>query len=95
MALDTISSENGKHKEVCDKCYSEILSHMGPIRKLNKESFQVEEKFVEVEESSYFGSGRSRRWKRPYVLYLVHRWNHLCCLPSLFLRPSFVFPIRD
>lgn len=44
MALDTISSENGKYEEVCDKCYSEILSHMGPIKKLNKESFQIDDK---------------------------------------------------
>ena len=50
MDLDTINQTNGKYKEVCDKCNKNILSQMEPIKKLNKESFRIDDTYELVYE---------------------------------------------
>ena len=50
MDLDTINETNGKYKEVCDKCNKNILSQMEPIKKLNKESFKIDDTYELVYE---------------------------------------------
>jgi len=50
IELDTICENNNKYVEVCDGCNTTIMRHMDPIKKLNKESFKIDDDYELVYE---------------------------------------------